>query len=663
MNITKKILIIVLPVVLLMTIMVIVFTLISTSSIISKRAESQLQAEAQASALQIDGTMGAFVSQMNLYVEQMIALPNPSIDEMKDALRPSLDLDPTNCPNGLYAGLSDKTYIDPTDWIPDEGWVCTERPWYQEGLAHDSFYPGAPYVDAETGDVVVSITRNFTLSDGRQGVVSMDYVLAGITQMASDLRPMGLGYADMVTEDGWVLAYSDAALLGEQMNSDSYLTKLAALPIDKTTRVQNTKTRQTMYAVSQKIDTTGWTLIFEAPRNKVLADLNGFMITAFILAGVFVVVMATVISLIMHNFVTKPLGELTGTITEITGGNFSVEIPRNPGHDEVAQISNQLRDFIDKMRSMLQEIKNSTDLIAHQADNSQLTSTDLNDHVSEQTSRMTEINNVMAGISGGIGEIASSATGLAQTVGDLKEQGTLTTQTMNELRETTHSESLAMQDVEKQISNITDTMNDMNDKVGLVSDASAEITKIVEMIQSISKQTNLLSLNASIEAARAGEAGKGFAVVASEIGSLASQTTQSAEQIAQIVSEIQKDIAELSRSSETNVRQISDSAAVIRETSGSFRNIMTKLEASNDMIAQMIDQVDTINDISTNLAAISEEQSASTQEVNSNVETVSRSSEALAQMSRNMADIANSVNATSIQISSDLQQFRVDENV
>ena len=59
-----------------------------------------------------------------------------------------------------------------------------------------------------------------------------------------------------------------------------------------------------------------------------------------------------------------------------------------------------------------------------------------------------------------------------------------------------------------------------------LSNASAEIGKVVSLIQAIAAQTNLLALNATIEAARAGESGKGFAVVATEVKTLASQTAR-----------------------------------------------------------------------------------------------------------------------------------------
>jgi methyl-accepting chemotaxis protein len=100
--------------------------------------------------------------------------------------------------------------------------------------------------------------------------------------------------------------------------------------------------------------------------------------------------------------------------------------------------------------------------------------------------------------------------------------------------------------------NNSGVMSEFNHKLGDIGNSTdelfskmKEITKIVEVIEGISNQTNLLSLNASIEASRAGEAGKGFSVVANEIRKLAEQTKNSNMEIKYIVEGLKQMIEDI----------------------------------------------------------------------------------------------------------------------
>jgi methyl-accepting chemotaxis protein len=103
---------------------------------------------------------------------------------------------------------------------------------------------------------------------------------------------------------------------------------------------------------------------------------------------------------------------------------------------------------------------------------------------------------------------------------------------------------------------------------------SNKIQKIVKFIQDISKQVNLLSLNASIEAARAGDAGKGFAVVADEISKLSNRIDQNVKEIQTIV----ESNKETSKKGYDNALQ----------TTRLFNRVMVDLNTIQDVIEEII---------------------------------------------------------------------------
>ena len=140
------------------------------------------------------------------------------------------------------------------------------------------------------------------------------------------------------------------------------------------------------------------------------------------------------------------------------------------------------------------------------------------------------------------------------------------------------------------------TMGQLDHAMTAINESSAEISKIIKIIEEIAFQTNLLALNAAVEAARAGEHGKGFAVVADEVRNLAQRSAEAARDTNRLISE------SVERAREGS--QVSDSAAQI--------------------LRQVVDNVSQVADLINGISAASNEQAQGVDQINSAVATMDK---------------------------------------
>jgi methyl-accepting chemotaxis protein len=199
------------------------------------------------------------------------------------------------------------------------------------------------------------------------------------------------------------------------------------------------------------------------------------------------------------------------------------------------------------------------------------------------------------------------------------------------------------------------------DKIGRIEESSRKIGDIIAMINDVSDQINLLSLNASIESARAGEHGKGFAVVAEEISKLADATAQSTKEIETLI--------------RTSRAEIGSGAELVNQTAGAITVIIQKIEAAAKLIGeiatsseeqirsseQVMADVEEVNRMSLQIAQANQEQKQSSAEILQAVTLINDSLQKVAASSQDISESAEAMKERADRLHGIVGQFRVRE--
>ncbi len=231
---------------------------------------------------------------------------------------------------------------------------------------------------------------------------------------------------------------------------------------------------------------------------------------------------------------------------------------------------NLMNSFIKNVQEALKKTLKVSNNVATQAAKVSFNAERISGNVKREAEGMEEIKATMDEIKDTINSVTqniANTSDFMQKVNDLAKDGS-------------DKALLAIQKIEA-IAEETKNNAEMMKKLGA---SSEEIGKIVEVINEITDQTALLSLNAAIEAARAGEAGRGFAVVADEIRKLADKTAQSTEQIRQIVSKTQNETQSTIEATLSLIDRVDEGKELIKTASDSLIEIANGVQEASRMI-------------------------------------------------------------------------------
>ncbi|HKM34503.1 MAG TPA: methyl-accepting chemotaxis protein [Lachnospiraceae bacterium] len=663
-SIQTKLLGIMIPLMAVAILVIMFFSFFSTKENMTSSAYQNLAKESYTNTKVIEAWSSTILSTLDTVKNSLKNVQFISQREEKAFLATTTTLNPS-LPNGVYEGNVKGAYVNGTDWVPGDDFVVTESEWYKEGMQNENFAFGDPYIDPQTGKLIVTATAS--IPERSKMVVAADAFFDGIGKEITNIQVLNCetGYAFLVdTKTNMILAHRDQSLVTTILNpadNNLYMASIAESMQAKAYDVQVLNNNGTPYLTTmEEINGTSWVLVSCVSQEEILRDLHRMQsVYIFLALGIFFV--AAIIMGYIIKITVAPVKTLTSGISRIADGDFTVEIAPK-GNDEITVMSSALKDYIQKMNMIIREIMSISKQLKEKSEISNATAITLNQTAEVQTQSMMDMKATIDQLAKAVTEVAQDATSLAQVVNITNSKGLEANDNMIKTVDVADKGYKDMQDVQANMQEIVYAIQELAEVVENVGKSTAEINNILSLIEDIASQTNLLSLNATIEAARAGESGRGFAVVADEIGHLADVSSNSTRKIGEIITKINQQVENMVQKTKASVVNIQGNSQAVNSACGIFQVIYEDITKSSALLSSMLEQIRQVDDVASNMAAISEEQSASAQEILATIEILATNSEQIAEESKQVEEEASFVSDTSISLEENMKQFQVKES-
>jgi methyl-accepting chemotaxis protein len=492
-----------------------------------------------------------------------------------------------------YLGGDDGSFtMRPDDEMP-AGYDPRARPWYKDAMAAGGTTLTEPYVDAATGELIITIATPAKPA----GVVGGDLSLTTLVNIINSLDFNGIGYAFLVSADGKILVHPNQSLVMKGLK-EVFPQDTPRIGSDFSETEVDGNTRLFTFTPVKGLPSVSWYIGLSIDKAKAYAMLSEFRASAIVATLIAVVLIILLLSMLIR-VLMQPLRVMGKAMQDIAQGEGDLtKRLAIQSNDEFGELAKSFNHFVERIHASIREVSSATiqvnevaKLVVNASNSSMLNS-------DEQASRT---NSVAAAIN----ELGAAAQEIARNAADASTQASDARGQAEDGRQVVEQTIRAMNDLSSKISSSCSHIETLNGK-------TVNIGQILEVIKSISQQTNLLALNAAIEAARAGEAGRGFAVVADEVRNLAHRTQESAQEIESMIEELQvgsresvTTMTESQRYSEESVeianlagQRLSSVTQRIGEIDGMNQSVATATEEQTSVIESLnmdIIEINTLN--------------------------------------------------------------------
>ncbi|WCN38023.1 methyl-accepting chemotaxis protein [Aneurinibacillus uraniidurans] len=524
------------------------------------------------------------------------------------------------------------------------------RLWYKQAVEH----PGQiiitePYVDAASKDEVVTIAVQ---SDDRKSVVGIDLNLKALAESVKQVKVGNEGYAFLIDGSRKYIVHPTQKPGTEASGSPT--EKMFASTSGEFEYEWEGHERRMFFATNKL---TGWKVAGTMYVDEAKKEANPIFVTLFVVLAVSFLY-GGIRSFFVIRSIVGPLRVLNEAAHRVSEGKLTERIDTH-SNDEFGELAESFNHMSDSLQMVLREVQEQSDHLA--SSSYQLT------EGANQTSHATEQ------ITGVIQEVAADSDKQVErierasgTVVDMSnralsiaEQARSVTASASQAVDMAEEGNLVLQQAVNQMHAVNGTMQDLEHVIKNLGKRSDEIGKIIEVITTISSQTNLLALNAAIEAARAGEHGRGFAVVADEVRVLAEQSAQSAAQIAALIGTIQQETEMAVQSMVTSSREVAAGMDVVDTAGQLFGTIRGSVAGAASQFREVAVAVEQMAAHTGEIVRVFEGMEQLTSETASGMQTVYASTEEQLAFMQEISASAASLSQMSAELQGLLRKFEI----
>lgn len=427
------------------------------------------------------------------------------------------------------------------------------------------------------------------------------------------------GLAYIVDEEGTIIANKNVSDMSKQQNIyDMYHSKRNHRIFDSMLDFQTDSVSvfwglEQHYIAYSPVAGTNWTLLIAAPGLDFMAILWWATLISVVIVVALQIYVRKLIVKIADN-ISGSLSLATNRLAFLSSGNLKDEVVLADNNEEAEILTTALAKTVTSLGEYIDDITAYLGLLSSGDYSGDVKDTFQGDFVAIREALIsitTSLNDTMHRInqaSLAVNDNSSETSDYAKKLYDGSIDQTAALERLNEkiqvitdkidaidenanyVKKSADVAELRVEEGRRQMDDMLSTMNSIHDDM-------QEIITISHLIEEISSQTSLLSLNASIEAARAGDAGKGFAIVAQQIGVLADQTADALKQTSDIISKASVSIEQgmkTAKDTAESFQQVKEATSEFTEISNNMTHITVEQKEAIEMVS---DEVHTVLDI------------------------------------------------------------------